>query len=362
MFFASWLRNRPSKRAPAPRSNPRFRPQLEALDDRLVPSTLKVTNGLDSGPGSLRYALAHANSNGKDTIVFKNVNTINLSRQLDVTTGVTIKGPGAGYLTITTNYNFGDPWGQTDRAFEVNASKPVVISGVSISDNGGSPQGAAVFNHSTLTMSNCDLSDNMADYGGAVYNAGTMTLTNCTLNHDWANYDGGAVYNAGKMTVTGCTLSFDNSNFYGASSNPGVGDGIYNDSTGTLTVGTSTFVWASIFGPYVDAGGNTFATDRPVIGSFTASASTVTAGDSLTLTATNITDANPNSSITQVLIYGPNSIGGTPLGYATQTSPGTWTFTFSTAGMAAGTDTFYAVAVDNYGVPSLAVGVTVQVV
>jgi hypothetical protein len=80
------------------------------------------------------------------------------------------------------------------------------------------------------------------------------------------------------------------------------------------------------------------------------------------LTASNSTDANPNSSITQVLIYGPNSIGGIPLGYATQTSPGVWTFTFSTAGWAPGTDTFYAVAVDSYGVSSLAVGVTVQVV
>ena len=37
---------------------PRFRPCLENLEDRLVPSTLVVTNNLDHGTGSLRAAIA----------------------------------------------------------------------------------------------------------------------------------------------------------------------------------------------------------------------------------------------------------------------------------------------------------------
>jgi hypothetical protein len=203
-------------------------------------------------------------------------------------------------------------------------------------------------------MSGCDLSNNAADNGGAVYNAGTMTLTNCTLKNDTANSYGGAIYNAGTMTVTGSTLSFDDGGSLNASS-------IY--STGSLKIGSSTFVWdGPIVGSYTDLGGNQFITHQPVIGSFTASASTVTAGSNLTLTATNITDVNPNSSITQVLIYGPNSIGGAPLGYATQSQSGVWTFTFSTAGWATGSDTFYAVAVDSYGVSSQSVAVTVQLI
>jgi hypothetical protein len=40
----------------------------------------------------------------------------------------------------------------------------------------------------------------------------------------------------------------------------------------------------------------------------------------------------------------------TLLGYATQTSPGVWTFTWSTAGLTAGTYTLFAQAEDSYGV------------
>ena len=63
MFFSSWLRNRNSnaraKRATAARpKHTRFRPLLEALEDRCVPSTLTVTNTLDSGTGSLRAEIA----------------------------------------------------------------------------------------------------------------------------------------------------------------------------------------------------------------------------------------------------------------------------------------------------------------
>ena len=71
MSFFSWLRNpmgnrarRARPRAPAPR----FRPRLEALEDRCVPSTLRVANLNDSGPGSLRYEIAQAAKSG-DTII-----------------------------------------------------------------------------------------------------------------------------------------------------------------------------------------------------------------------------------------------------------------------------------------------------
>ena len=52
----------------------------------------------------------------------------------------------------------------------------------------------------------------------------------------------------------------------------------------------------------------------------------------------------------------------TAFGYATQTSPGVWTWTDSTAGWAPGTYTFYARAQDTYGRLSPAVAVTVQVI
>jgi hypothetical protein len=84
----------------------------------------------------------------------------------------------------------------------------------------------------------------------------------------------------------------------------------------------------------------------------------VTAGSTLTLTA-NITDPNPGSSITEVGFYDANVL----VGYGTQTSPGVWTLTFSTAGWTTGTYTFSVWAADNYGTSSWgSPTVTVQVI
>src|SRR5262249_53651750 len=43
-----------------PLGYPRRRPRLEALEDRDLPSRITVVNNLDSGPGSLRAAVADA--------------------------------------------------------------------------------------------------------------------------------------------------------------------------------------------------------------------------------------------------------------------------------------------------------------
>ena len=383
MSFISWLRSRPliqSRRGLAQHrpAAPRFRPRLEALEDRCVPSTLKhhspppppppppltltVTNTYDNGPGSLRYEIAQA-TDTNNTIVFDKSllgRTINLYSELYVASGVTIKGPGAGLLTLTTNYNWGDPWGQSRRVFDVNASQPVVISGLTISDNYVNDQGGAILNYSTLTLSGCNISNNGAGtYGGGIANLGTMTISGCTVSQDSAT-NGGGIYNAGTMTVSGCTLALDRATggFYD------LGDGIYN--TGTLMVSSSTFVWDGISGAYTDGGGNAFGSARPQIGSFSASPVSVTAGGNFTFTVTNITDANPNSTITQVILHGYSSATSSTLfvmGYFTQSSPGVWTYTFSTAGWAPGTYTFFAAAVDNYGVWSLdASSNTVQII
>ena len=66
-------------------------------------SPLTVTSGADSGPGSLRQAIADAAPG--DTIVFaKNVHNITLtSGELDITKNLDIEGPGSNKLTISGN-------------------------------------------------------------------------------------------------------------------------------------------------------------------------------------------------------------------------------------------------------------------
>jgi hypothetical protein len=99
---------------------------------------------------------------------------------------------------------------------------------------------------------------------------------------------------------------------------------------------------------------------EPAIGSFTSSSSSVSAGSSVTLTASSISDGNPQASISQVTFYLDSNNDGTLetsgsnadtlLGYGTLSSTGGWTFTWSTTGLTAGTYKLFAQAKDNYGV------------
>jgi uncharacterized delta-60 repeat protein len=100
---------------------------------------------------------------------------------------------------------------------------------------------------------------------------------------------------------------------------------------------------------------------EPQIRSFTASPNPVTSGSSLTLTASNISDGNPNSTITQVAFYVQVNGANTLLGYGTQSSPGIWTFTF-TVNLTPGSYTLTAQATDSDGVFSdpFALTLTVQ--
>src|SRR6516164_63712 len=81
----------------------RFVPRVEGLEDRTVPSTLTVLNNFDSGAGSLRDMIGHANSG--DTIVFApslNGQTITLtSDELPIKNNLNIEGPGADNLAIS---------------------------------------------------------------------------------------------------------------------------------------------------------------------------------------------------------------------------------------------------------------------
>ena len=77
MNLFSWLFQRTTdrpqpRRTPAPKPASRFRPHLEDLESRDVPSTLLVTSPADSvtniTPGMLRYEINHAQPG--DTIAF----------------------------------------------------------------------------------------------------------------------------------------------------------------------------------------------------------------------------------------------------------------------------------------------------
>ncbi|MFO1477873.1 MAG: right-handed parallel beta-helix repeat-containing protein, partial [Verrucomicrobiota bacterium] len=195
-----------------------------------------VTTLDDSGPGSLREALADAAVN--DTIHFAVSGTIALtSGELSVPSSVTLLGPGAGALTVSGN--------NASRVFNVTGTN-VTISGLTIADGFTDQTGAGVYAAggpgSVLTLSGCIITNNNAnDFGGGLYNSpgGTMTVSNCAIAGNSTTRSGGGIYNdTATLKVIASTLS-GNSAIMG-----GDGGGILNyaapGQSATLTVSGST--------------------------------------------------------------------------------------------------------------------------
>src|SRR5262249_36266185 len=102
-----WLRRRSrSGRRSRTASRPAFVPRLLVLEDRTLLSTITVLTNAASGPGSLRAAIADAQSG--DQIVFDPSlygQTITLtSGQLAVSKSLDIEGPGADQLAVSGNH------------------------------------------------------------------------------------------------------------------------------------------------------------------------------------------------------------------------------------------------------------------
>jgi len=206
-------------------------------------TTITVTNGNDSGPGSLRQALAQANDG--DTINFDPaVSMVTLTTtELTISQSITIS---ASPQMVTVQRGFQAP---EFRIFHVMPGHSMEINGLTISggritdDNGG----GILNDNSTLTIAHCTVNGNAIMSasaanlsGGGVYNSGTMTLNQVVVNNNFAafggggpNYpSGGGISNTGTMIIIAGTVQ-SNLGFWSAG-------GIYN--TGMLTITGSTIL------------------------------------------------------------------------------------------------------------------------
>jgi hypothetical protein len=131
--------------------------------------------------GSLRATIA-ASGNG-DSISFGVTGTITLaSAKLAVSHNISINGPGAAFLTVARSSAGGTSDFRVLNISNGTTSGPVVsISGLTVSNGkaSGSPPanfGGGIFNdRGTLTIANCSVIGNAADYGSGVNNSGSAT-------------------------------------------------------------------------------------------------------------------------------------------------------------------------------------------
>jgi hypothetical protein len=268
MWFNS--RNQHQKKGCKIAQRNRIFPRLETLEDRTVPSTLMVTNNLDSGAGSLRDAIGHAKDG--DTIVFASAlagQTITLtSDELAIKKSVEIEGPGASLLAISGNDTF--------RVFDVSQGLTVAIAGLTVThglgtgdlnDNsqGGGGGGGLLDGGSTVNLANDVFSYNRAEHGGAITNVAGSVLTarNCSFLANRAvgtigdaYVEGGAIWDTDHNgvgatdTLIGCTFIGNQALGQGGDSLSGGrgalgvvnGGAIHTGGQSFLTVKNSTFI------------------------------------------------------------------------------------------------------------------------
>ena len=222
-----------------------------------------MTNTNDSGPGSLRDAIAQANANpGPDTITFDPsvTGTITLtSGPLHISDGpLTITGPGAGALAVD-----GNALSPIFTIFEAVPACPAVsgpsdflvsISGLTLQNGkntGAGGAGGAISSFHSVALDSVVIKNSVAIAGGGVYifaqYAGqALTITNSQFLGNIAKppgptpvaTGGGFAIGdrcSGANTVTNTTIA--NSVFSGNSAQPTTGNGL-GGAIGLFTPGT----------------------------------------------------------------------------------------------------------------------------
>jgi hypothetical protein len=223
---------------------------LACLLGPTVHAQLVVTTNADSGPGSLRQAIAGARSgdtvtfapalSGQTISVTNGLISITKSVTIDASAlanGVIINGHGRNSLfhcgSQTTNTFIGLTVIGGRSSFGGGAilnDSLLIINQCTLKENSANEAGA-IFNFATLIMNNSTLVGNRARFAGAIEgDGGPITLNHCTLTGNFATNDSGAILNFFNLTLNHCTIVSNQASY---------GGGINNEGTGTLYLNNS---------------------------------------------------------------------------------------------------------------------------
>src|SRR5436190_7582754 len=209
-----------------------------------IAATITVTTTTESGPGSLRNAIAAATSG--DTIDFSVTGAITLtSGELSISKNLVITGPGAGSLAVQRSAAAGTP---EFRIFHVQPGVVGITSGLTIR-NGRADNGGGILNEATFQLLDCVIADNSATTsGGGLNNLSTLTLSNCVIRGNSVagllsgTAFGGGLNNHGTLTNLSGILS---SNSVTGGTGGGFGGGISSDDHGTILL-TNSLIYGNV--------------------------------------------------------------------------------------------------------------------
>jgi len=187
-------------------------PRLEQLEPRTVFALFTVSSAADTGPGSLRQAVADAAAfPGADSVAFAPGlfgQTIRLASELAVSDadGVTVRGSPGILISGDTN---ADGVGDT-RLFSVSGK--AVFDGLHLTDGritlSGFGWGGGVFCTGTLSIIGSSITNCSADVGGGLFCfGGALTIDRCFITGNSATRGGGVgCESAGTLTVIDTTI------------------------------------------------------------------------------------------------------------------------------------------------------------
>jgi predicted outer membrane repeat protein len=240
-FARLWSKAFATGRRKASSARPvRVRPQLEYLEDRLVPAVINVTTLADgTGAGTLRSAIQQANTNDangdtNNTINLTVAGTYNIGQlgALAIFNNATAAQSGLN-LTIqnTSGGNVAISGNNLSRVFDINTNN--VIPG------NNTVLGAVTINNVTIENGLAQPGDGAAGSGGGIRDQGPvdLTLNNDLITNNSASADGGGIAME-NVVNTRWALILNNTTV----SNNHAGDaggGIDEDGTGLVAINNS---------------------------------------------------------------------------------------------------------------------------
>lgn len=192
-----------------------------------------------AGTQTLRAAIQEANALAGSNVIELAAGTYVLSiagidedqsatGDLDIRDNLTIRGQGVGVTIIDA--------GALDRIFQVFAGITLNLENLTITNGAltGSADGAGIRNSGTTTLTNVEVTGNVAeDSAGGLNNTGLMIIVDSTVSGNTAGGSGGGIRNTGTLQVSRSTIS--------GNSTERDGGAIFNAGVGIVTLDNSTF-------------------------------------------------------------------------------------------------------------------------